>query len=68
MVSLPEFRHPRDELLPGELALGRRLELPRHEEDEARRGVEIQILQQPDHALHPDLAGLVRIYRVTRSK
>ena len=56
-----QLYHAAKELLLAELALLLRLELPGDDEDGPAGGVQLQVIQELDHALHPDLLRLTLI-------
>ena len=56
-----ELHHASQELLLAELALCLRLELPGDDEDGPVVGVQLQVLQELDHTIQPDLFGLALI-------
>ena len=60
-LGSPHFGHAVNKFFPGEFALRLRLELPGEQEDEAAAGIQLQLLQHPDHAVRVDLVRLARI-------
>jgi len=60
-LSLPQFCHALNEFFFCEFALSGSLELPSKKQYGPGAGIQLQVFQEANHALHPDFRRVVRV-------